>query len=160
MCLNPKGLILSWYSCRAIFLNLWGIISCRVFLSSLDGVTHPCRTLLCNTKWLCSHRYCFRVCGYCEYSLHPFRFLLLIRYLIYPYHRVFTLGYNPIFQQHGPSDLHIAGIYLYEGGNQCHIWTEFPGHFNLCWSWSSHRVWDNAPMSTFAYPDLQVMVKS
>ena len=39
---------------------------------------HP----FCSTKWLYCHRYCFGVCGSCEYTLCPFSFCLLIRYVI------------------------------------------------------------------------------
>ena len=57
-------------------------MSCKVFLSSLDRVTCLYRTPFHSTKWLCCHRYCFRVCMSCKYTLHPFSLFLLIRYLI------------------------------------------------------------------------------
>ena len=75
------NVIVALCSCRAFFWYLWRIPSCRVFLSSLDGVNSLYRTLFHSTKWLCCCRYCFKVCG-CEYSLHPFSLFLLMKYFI------------------------------------------------------------------------------
>ena len=74
---NTKFPITLWYPCRAFF---YGIMSCRVFLSSLDGI--PYRTSFHSIKWLHCHKYCFRFWGLCGCTLCTLSLFLLIRYLI------------------------------------------------------------------------------
>ena len=73
----------SWHPCRALFWYLLGIIKCRVFLSSLDGVTHLYRTPLIAPNGYIVADIASGFVHPANNTLHPFGLFLLIRYLIF-----------------------------------------------------------------------------
>ena len=150
--------------CRAIFWYLWGITSCRIFLSSLDGITHLYRTHFYCIKWLWCHRYCFRICQSHKYTSHTFSLFLLMRYCISLIigswlWDVIQSASNMAFGSFCISKVSLTWL-LQEytfikvvpcGAFEMSAWTLSA---SICWSWSCYGIWDKGSASTATFPDL------